>query len=172
MKAAEKIGSASELRELCAAARLRGRRVVFTNGCFDIMHVGHLRYLEAARELGDMLVVGVNTDGSVARIKGPGRPIVGERERAEMVAGLHCVDCVALFDEPDPLKLIETAEPDVLVKGADWAVDKIVGADFVLARGGKVLTIPLVPGVSTTTIIQRIADRAAADRAAADGSSR
>jgi D-beta-D-heptose 7-phosphate kinase/D-beta-D-heptose 1-phosphate adenosyltransferase len=121
-----------------------------------LLHIGHLRYLESAREQGDMLVVGVNTDASVRRIKGPHRPVVPEDERAEMVAGLHCVDCVTLFGTPDPLPLIENIRPDVLVKGADWPEDRIVGAETVRACGGRVVRIPLVEEVSTTLLLERI----------------
>ena len=137
--------------------RTPGRRVVFTNGCFDLMHVGHTRYLQAARALGDVLVVGVNTDRSVQSLnKGSDRPIVPERQRAEVLAALACVDYVVLFDEPDPGRLITEIKPDVLVKGGDWTPDKIIGRDSVEARGGVVTTIPLVPGVSTTALVEKI----------------
>jgi D-beta-D-heptose 7-phosphate kinase/D-beta-D-heptose 1-phosphate adenosyltransferase len=159
MRARSKIKNPGELQELFAAKRQEGRRIVFTNGCFDLMHVGHLRYLEAARELGDLLVVGVNSDRSVRMIKGPKRPIISEDQRSEVVAGLHCVDLVTLFDDPDPLALIQLLKPDILVKGADWPIDKIVGASFVLDSGGDVVRIPLIPDVSTTTIIERIVSR-------------
>jgi D-beta-D-heptose 7-phosphate kinase/D-beta-D-heptose 1-phosphate adenosyltransferase len=159
MRARSKIRKPGELQELCAAKQQEGRRVVFTNGCFDLMHVGHLRYLEAARELGDLLVVGVNSDRSVRMIKGPKRPIISEDQRSEVVAGLHCVDLVTLFDDPDPLALIQLLKPDILVKGADWPIDKIIGARFVLDSGGDVVRIPLIPDVSTTTIIERIVSR-------------
>jgi D-beta-D-heptose 7-phosphate kinase/D-beta-D-heptose 1-phosphate adenosyltransferase len=156
MRARDKIKSADAMREFCSAGRGEGRRVVFTNGCFDLLHVGHLRYLEAARALGGLLVVGVNSDHSVRRIKGPARPVVSEADRAEIIAGLQCVDGVTIFDEPDPLNLIRLIEPDILVKGADWSPDRIIGSDFVLERGGEVARIPLAPGVSTTAIIERI----------------
>jgi D-beta-D-heptose 7-phosphate kinase/D-beta-D-heptose 1-phosphate adenosyltransferase len=139
------------------AARIQGKRIVFTNGCFDLMHVGHTRYLQAAKELGDLLVVAVNSDASVRSLnKAPNRPIVSEAQRAEVVAALGCVDHVILFDEPDPQSLIAALQPDVLVKGGDWAVERIVGREIVESRGGVVRTIPLVPGVSTTSLIQRI----------------
>jgi len=137
--------------------RRRQQRVVFTNGCFDLMHIGHIRYLQAARNLGDLLVVGVNSDGSVRALsKGPDRPIVPDVQRAEVLAALACVDYVIIFPEPDPGALIAALQPDILVKGGDWPLDRIVGRDTVEARGGRVQTIPLVPGVSTTTLVQRI----------------
>ena len=137
--------------------RSQGQRIVFTNGCFDLMHVGHTRYLQAARALGDLLVVGVNSDASVRRLdKAPDRPIVPEAQRAEVLAALGCVDFVTIFDESDPLQLIMAVQPDVLVKGGDWAIDRIVGREIVEARGGRVQTIPLVPGMSTTGLLQRI----------------
>jgi len=130
---------------------------VFTNGCFDLMHVGHVRYLEAARALGDLLVVGVNADASVRALnKGADRPIVPQDQRAEVLAALACVDYVVLFDEPDPDRLIAELQPDVLVKGGDWAPHQIIGRDTVEARGGTVTTIPLVPGVSTTSLVNKI----------------
>lgn len=149
------------LRELLlsklTAERAQGKRIVFTNGCFDLMHIGHTRYLQAARALGDALVVGVNSDASVRRLeKGQDRPIVQEAQRAEVLAALGCVDFVVIFDEPDPLELIRAVQPDVLVKGGDWAIDRIIGRDIVEARGGTVKTIPLVPDVSTTSLLQRI----------------
>ena len=139
--------------------RSAGRRVVFTNGCFDLLHLGHVRYLDAARRLGERLVVGLNSDASVARIKGPRRPINPQTDRAEMLAALACVDWVVIFDEDDPLDLITCLRPDILVKGADWPKDQIVGADVVLAGGGRVETIAVVPGVSTSTLIDRIVSR-------------
>jgi len=156
MKAREKVKTLDELRPALAEARRKGRRVVFTNGCFDLLHTGHLRYLEAAGALGDLLVVGVNSDRSVRHIKGPRRPVVGETDRSELVAGLHCVDYVVLFDTPDPLPLIQAISPDVLVKGADWAMEDIVGGDWVRARGGRVERVPLVAGMSTTRLIQSV----------------
>ncbi len=143
------------------SARLRGHReagrsIVFTNGCFDILHAGHVRYLAAAKAQGDILVVGLNSDASVRIIKGPDRPIVGETDRAEVLAALVCVDHVTLFHEPDPLRLIHAARPDVLVKGADWTEDRIIGADLVKKNGGRVFRVPVVPDISTTEIIGRI----------------
>lgn len=138
-------------------ARLRpGRRVVFTNGCFDLLHAGHVDVLTRARALGDLLVVGVNDDGSVARLKGPSRPVTPLAQRAYVLAGLSCVDFVSPFAEDTPLKLIKAVLPDVLVKGGDWPVASIVGGDVVTARGGRVVSLTLVPGLSTTAIIERI----------------
>lgn len=159
MKARDKVRNAQELAGVCRAARDRRSRVVFTNGCFDVLHVGHVRYLEAARSQGDLLIVAVNSDRSVGEIKGPRRPIVPEAERCELVAALSCVDYVCLFDTPDPLPLIALLQPDILVKGADWPLDKTVGAEEVVRAGGKVVHVELVPEVSTTKIIERILDR-------------
>jgi D-glycero-beta-D-manno-heptose 1-phosphate adenylyltransferase len=153
----EKLLSQSELVKALIPRRSQSQRIVFTNGCFDVMHVGHTRYLQAARDLGDLLVVGVNTDRSVRSLnKGSDRPIVPDDQRAEVLAALACVDYVVLFDEPDPGRLIGEIQPDVLVKGGDWAPDKIVGRETVEARGGVVKTIPLVPGVSTTALAEKI----------------
>jgi D-beta-D-heptose 7-phosphate kinase/D-beta-D-heptose 1-phosphate adenosyltransferase len=135
----------------------RGRKVVFTNGCFDLLHVGHVRYLQTARRLGDALVVGVNSDASVRRIKGPDRPLNTERHRIEVLAALECVTWVCLFGEETPLRLIRKIGPDILVKGGDWPVEKVVGRNVVTKRGGRVLTIPLVRGVSTTGLIEKSA---------------
>jgi D-beta-D-heptose 7-phosphate kinase/D-beta-D-heptose 1-phosphate adenosyltransferase len=136
--------------------RAAGRRVVFTNGVFDLLHPGHVRYLRQARELGDALLVGLNSDRSVASNKGPGRPITSESERAEILSALSVVDAVVIFDEDTPHELIAAIQPDVLVKGADWADIAIVGRDIVEARGGRVVRIPIEPGHSTTAIIARI----------------
>lgn len=153
----EKVVTSGHLVPMLNRARAQKKRIVFTNGCFDLMHVGHVRYLQAAKALGDVLVVGVNSDASVRSLsKAPDRPIVGEAQRAEVLAALGCVDYVVIFNEPDPLKLITALEPDVLVKGGDWTMDKIVGRDVVEQRGGTVKTIPLVPGMSTTALINRI----------------
>ncbi len=137
--------------------RTLGKKIVFTNGCFDLLHIGHVRYLQQARSFGDVLVVAINSDSSVRRIKGPPRPFVPAHERAEILASLACVSYVTIFDEDDPLQIIETLRPDVLVKGGDWSLDRIVGREFVEGRGGKVVSVPLVPGISTTALIQRIA---------------
>ncbi|MDO9532892.1 MAG: D-glycero-beta-D-manno-heptose 1-phosphate adenylyltransferase [Deltaproteobacteria bacterium] len=135
----------------------QGKLAVFTNGCFDLLHVGHVRYLEAARSLGDGLIVGVNTDASVARLgKGPGRPLNPEGDRARVLAALACVDRVVLFGEDTPLELITRLAPDILVKGGDYQLDEIVGREAVLARGGRVVALPFVPGYSTTGLIERL----------------
>ncbi len=139
--------------------RAAGRTVVFTNGVFDLLHVGHLRYLQQARALGDALIVGLNSDRSVRQVKGPARPITAEAERAEILEALACVDGVVIFDEPTPHDLIEALQPDILVKGADWAADAIVGRDVVEARGGRVVRVPIEPGHSTTTLIEKIRSR-------------
>jgi len=133
-----------------------GKKVVFTNGCFDILHAGHVRYLSAARGLGDRLVIGLNTDASVRRLKGPKRPLASEHDRAEVLTALAAVDAVTLFDEDTPEALIGMLLPDILVKGADWPVEKIAGATAVLQHGGSVLTVPLLEGRSTTGIIETI----------------
>jgi D-beta-D-heptose 7-phosphate kinase/D-beta-D-heptose 1-phosphate adenosyltransferase len=138
-----------------AGQRALGRRVVFTNGVFDLLHPGHVRYLQAARAAGDVLVVGLNTDRSVRALKGPERPVIPEAERAEVLAALACVDAVVLFDEDTPERVIRAIEPDVLVKGADWALDAIVGRDLVEARGGRVVRAPVETGYSTTELIRR-----------------
>ncbi|MDI9878819.1 D-glycero-beta-D-manno-heptose 1-phosphate adenylyltransferase [Flectobacillus longus] len=133
-----------------------GKKIVFTNGCFDIVHLGHIDYLEKARNLGDKLVLGLNTDASVNRLKGPTRPVVNEYARSRMMAAFEFVDTVILFDEPTPLQVIEQVKPDILVKGDDYTVETIVGSDFVLEKGGEVKTISLVEGYSTTSLIQKI----------------
>jgi len=133
-----------------------GRRVVFTNGCFDLLHPGHIETLEKARGFGDALVVGVNSDRSVREMKGAGRPILPERERSEILAALECVDGVVIFDEPTPRETIAALLPEVLVKGGDWASDRIIGREEVEAAGGKVVLIPVVSGYSTTAILEKI----------------
>ena len=152
----KKIVERGELKKTVQALKNTGKKIVFTNGCFDLLHLGHVRYLEAARAEGDILVVGVNSDRSVHEIKGPSRPVVPEDERAEVVAALACVDFVTLFDEPDPLETIRALLPDVLVKGSDWAEDAIVGKDAVEEHGGRVVRVPLTEGASTTKIIEKI----------------
>jgi D-beta-D-heptose 7-phosphate kinase/D-beta-D-heptose 1-phosphate adenosyltransferase len=154
-----KIVELNDLVQIVNTMRLSGKCIVFTNGCFDIIHVGHLHYLTAARSEGDILVVGLNSDASVRSIKPANRPIVPEDQRAEVLAGLACVDYVTLFDEPDPLELIIALKPDVLVKGADWKEAEIIGADVVKACGGRVMRVDLVPDISTSQIIQRIVKR-------------
>jgi len=154
-----KIKSPPKIKEVVERHRAQGEKIVFTNGCFDIIHPGHTRYLYAARLLGDYLVAAVNSDRSVKAIKGPTRPIQAEDERTEILAALSFVDGVFLFDEENPLKMIEYLLPDVLVKGGDWPEDKIVGADVVKKAGGRVIRIPFVDGYSTTDIIQKIRNR-------------
>jgi len=145
-----------EAKRFTADHRAAGRRVVFTNGVFDLLHPGHVRYLQQARALGDVLIVGINTDRSVQANKGPGRPVTPENERAEILAALESVDAVTVFDEETPHEIISDLLPDVLVKGADWAHDAIVGRDIVEGRGGTVVRIPVEQGHSTTSILARI----------------
>lgn len=145
-----------EARGLVADLRASGKTIVFTNGVFDLLHVGHLRYLQRARGLGDALIVGLNSDGSVRAIKGPDRPITAAAERAEILEALACVDGAVIFDENTPHEVIAALQPDILVKGADWAEDAIVGRDIVEARGGRVVRMPIEPGQSTSAIIDRI----------------
>jgi D-beta-D-heptose 7-phosphate kinase/D-beta-D-heptose 1-phosphate adenosyltransferase len=140
-------------------ARRAGKRVVFTNGVFDLLHPGHVRYLQAARAEGDLLLIGVNSDRSVRGNKGESRPLTPEGERAEILKALACVDAVAIFDAPTPAHIIALVQPDVLVKGADWPADQIVGRDTVEARGGRVVRIAVEPGWSTTSIIETIRSR-------------
>lgn len=151
-----KILSREELLKNCNAWRLKGRKIVFTNGCFDILHHGHLDLLAKAATLGNVLVVGLNTDSSVQRLKGPARPVTHEQDRLFQLASLLCTDAVCLFDEDTPEELIKLIRPDVLVKGGDYTIDKIVGADFVQQHGGEVSIIPYVEGYSTTGLIDRI----------------
>jgi len=149
-----------ELQEAVKALQAEGKKLVFTNGCFDLLHVGHVRYLSKARKLGDRLIVAVNSDQSVQSLKGPKRPIVPEDERLEVLSALSCIDYLILFSDLTPEKLIVALVPDILVKGADWAHKDIVGGDFVEKRGGKVVRIELVEGASTTSIIEGIERRA------------
>ncbi len=152
----KKIKNIKAIKSIVARLKTRRKKVVFTNGCFDILHIGHIRYLRKAKSLGDILVVGLNTDRSVRQIKGEERPIVPQDERAEVLAALEFVDYVVLFDEPDPFALIEKVKPTILVKGADWPKDKIIGRDVVEKAGGRVVRIPLVPGASSTGVIEKI----------------
>ena len=148
-----KVLSWDAARKRLSEARRRGRKVVFTNGCFDILHAGHLASLEGSKRLGDLLVVGLNSDASVRGLKGDTRPVITQTNRASLLAGLACVDIVVVFDEPTPESLIQHLDPDILVKGGDYTLDQVAGAEFVQARGGKVVTLPLVPGLSTTRIL-------------------
>ena len=147
--------SASEAATLAGQLRAAGQRVVFTNGVFDLLHPGHVRYLQAARQEGDALIVAVNSDRSVRENKGPSRPITPERERAEIIAALACVSAAVIFDEATPADIIRLINPHVLVKGADWAADRIVGRETVEAAGGRVVRVAIEPGWSTTSIIAR-----------------
>ena len=156
MASTDKILSLALLEKELAVHKAAGKQSVFTNGCFDILHAGHVRYLTAARAEGDILVVGLNSDASVRIIKGRKRPLVSETQRAEVLAGLGCVDYIAIFDEPDPYRLIQTLMPDVLVKGSDWAEIDIIGADIVKKNGGRVIRVDLLPDVSTSKIIEKI----------------
>ena len=148
--------SHASLARLMSRLKRAGKRIVFTNGCYDLLHVGHVALLERAKRLGDVLVVAINSDRSVKRLKGPRRPIVPEGERARVLAALSSVDLVTIFDEPTPARLIALLKPDVLVKGADWASGRIVGEDVVRRNGGRVVRVPLVAGSSTTKLIERI----------------
>ena len=152
----QKIKARKELLRIINDLKAEGKRIVFTNGCFDLLHIGHVRYLEEARALGDVLVVGVNSDASVRKLKGPKRPILPEAERAEILSSLGCVDYISLFDEIDPLKLITSLRPDVLVKGGDWTKEQTVGKEVVERSGGEVVIIPFVKGASTSTLIETI----------------
>ncbi len=154
--ARSKLVTRASLTRAVRAARRRGERIVFTNGCFDWLHTGHVRSLEAARRLGDRLVVAVNTDAGVRRLKGPGRPIVPARQRAEILAALECVDWVVRFRENTPLGLIRALRPDVLAKGGDWPLDRIVGRKEVESWGGRVVRLREVPGLSTTRLLRRL----------------
>src|SRR5580704_6504829 len=150
------IVSQDELILIAAREKRRGRRVVFTNGCFDLLHPGHVRCLAEARALGDLLIVAVNSDRSVRGNKGPERPLVAEQDRAEVLAALACVDYVTIFDEPTPRELISRVLPNVLVKGADWALEQVAGREEVEAAGGRVVSVPIAAGYSTTNLVQRI----------------
>ena len=161
--AASKRVELSELLRRLARAREEGRRVVFTNGCFDLLHAGHLGLLEAAAAQGDVLVVGMNRDATVTRLKGPGRPLVPFEERSLLLAGLEAVDWVVGFDEETPRELIEAIRPDVLVKGGDWPLEQIVGRTTVEHAGGRVVRVPLAPGHSTSRLVRRIRRAASAE---------
>lgn len=151
-----KIVDWAEARKQIEAVQKQGRRVVFTNGCFDLVHLGHVDYLEKARNLGDFLVVALNSDKSVSDIKGPNRPVASEKSRTRVMAAFGFVDLVVVFSEPTPLEVIKSLKPDILTKGADYTVETIVGAEFVIAGGGVVETIPLQEGYSTSLLIKRI----------------
>ncbi|MBU0758999.1 MAG: D-glycero-beta-D-manno-heptose 1-phosphate adenylyltransferase [Candidatus Omnitrophica bacterium] len=151
-----KIKTLTGLKRDLKALRARKKKIVFTNGCFDILHPGHVDYLAKAKSLGDVLVVGLNSDSSVRRLKGNARPIMSQDSRAKVLSGLESVDFIVIFSEPIPIKLIKAVSPDVLVKGGDWAVKDIVGADFVQREGGKVKSLPYLNGHSTKAVIKKI----------------
>jgi D-beta-D-heptose 7-phosphate kinase/D-beta-D-heptose 1-phosphate adenosyltransferase len=152
----DKILDRKILKDKLEALRQSGRKIAFTNGCFDILHVGHVRYLREARKIADILILGLNSDSSVRSIKGEKRPLVGEQERAEVLAALECVDFVTIFPELTPLELINYLEPDILIKGGDWPEEKVVGREEIKKWGGRVVIIPEVEGKSTTNIVEKI----------------
>ena len=152
----QKIKETKTLLRIIKDLKAKGKRIVFTNGCFDLLHIGHIRYLEEAKALGDVLVIGVNSDSSVRKLKGPQRPILPEEERTEILSGLGCVDYITLFDEIDPLKLITSLQPNVLVKGGDWTKEQTVGREVVERSGGEVVILPFVQGASTSNLIETI----------------
>jgi rfaE bifunctional protein nucleotidyltransferase chain/domain len=152
----EKIKARNELRDILQGLKRRGKRIVFTNGCFDILHIGHIRCLEEAKKRGDFLIVALNSDRSIRSIKGPFRPFTPEAERAEVLSALGCVDYVVIFDEADPLELISSLKPNVLVKGGDWTPETTIGREVVEGTGGEVVIIPQIHGVSTSAIVDRI----------------
>ncbi|MCM8780359.1 MAG: D-glycero-beta-D-manno-heptose 1-phosphate adenylyltransferase [Candidatus Omnitrophica bacterium] len=151
-----KIKSLKELKSIILRLKEQGKRIVFTNGCFDLLHYGHIRYLEEAKNKGDILVVAINSDSSVRRLKGAPRPLVKEDDRARILAGLESIDYVIIFKEDTPISVIRELKPDVLIKGSDWQLRDIVGADFVKSYGGEVLRIRLIPNRSTTNLIKKI----------------
>ena len=156
LKPLAKIKKSSCLSKLFSRLRANGKRIVFTNGCFDILHAGHVDYLSRAKRLGDILVVGLNSDSSVKKIKGKSRPVNKERDRAKVLSFLYCVDYISIFSEPTPERLIKELKPDILVKGGDWKIKDIAGGRFVMSYGGKVKRIPFVKGYSTTALIKKI----------------
>jgi D-beta-D-heptose 7-phosphate kinase/D-beta-D-heptose 1-phosphate adenosyltransferase len=155
----EKIKSKEDLHGIVEKLKRKGKRIVFTNGCFDLLHLGHIRYLEKARSLGDILLVGVNSDRSVRNLKGPERPILPEEERTEILSSLACVDYVTIFDELTPLELISFLQPHILVKGGDWKKEEIVGREVVEKSGGEVVILPFIEGSSTSNLIGTILKR-------------
>ena len=155
----QKIKTRKELLRIMKDLKAKGKRIVFTNGCFDLLHIGHVRYLEKARALGNVLVVGVNSDSSVRKLKGPKRPILPEEERAGILSGLGCVDYITIFREIDPLKLITSLRPDLLAKGGDWTKEQTVGKEVVERLGGEVVIIPFIKGASTSNLIETILEK-------------
>jgi len=152
-----KLKTPKELKRIISSLKARGKTIVFTNGCFDLLHYGHVKYLEDAKKKGDILVVAINSDASIRRIKGSKRPFVGEKDRQKIIAALEAVDYAIIFDEDTPLQTIKLLKPDILVKGADWKKERIVGADYILRYGGRVSTIKFVKNRSTTNLIKKIA---------------
>jgi D-beta-D-heptose 7-phosphate kinase/D-beta-D-heptose 1-phosphate adenosyltransferase len=155
----EKIKKREELLGIIKDLKANGKQIVFTNGCFDLLHVGHIRYLEKAKTLGDILIVGVNSDASVQKLKGPKRPVLSVEERTEILSGLGCIDFITIFDELDPLALITSLQPNVLVKGGDWTKEQTIGKEVVERSGGEVVIIPFVKGASTSNLIETILKR-------------
>ncbi len=149
-----KVCASEKIETTISQLKAEGKKIVFTNGCFDLLHVGHIRYLQEAKKLGDALIVGINSDASVKRLKGPTRPVQNEQDRAEILAALEAVDATILFTEDTPENLIHKVKPDILVKGGDWKIESIVGAPFVMSYGGKVMSLQFVDGKSTTKIIE------------------
>ena len=145
-----------KLKKTVNSLKKAGKKVVFTNGCYDLLHVGHIRLLQSARKKGDILIVAINSDASVRRIKGDKRPLVNQKERAETLAALECIDIVTVFNEDDPFNIIKDIMPDILVKGGDWPLDKIIGSDIVIKNGGKVMNIKYQAGKSTTNLVGRV----------------
>lgn len=156
MDTSNKIVSENELEHLLAVWRFKDDVIVFTNGCFDLLHPGHISYLEKARSLGDRLIVGLNSDDSVQRLKGAGRPVNPQHDRARLLAALHCTDAVVVFEEDTPARLIELVKPDILTKGGDYSIEKVVGVDFVKSYGGRVEILPFEPGYSSTGILEKL----------------
>lgn len=155
----EKIKTIHQLKNAVALLKAKGKRIVFTNGCFDLLHWGHAKYLEEAKKKGDILIVAINSDSSVKKLKGSGRPVTAEKQRISLVAALESVDYVITFSQSTPLRLIKVLKPDVLVKGSDWKSENIVGKKIVESYGGRVLTIPFVPGLSSSKLIKKIAKK-------------
>lgn len=153
IESAPRVLNDDSLRKQLALYRAKNKKIVFTNGCFDLLHIGHVSYLEEAKKLGDILIVGINSDSSVKKLKGPSRPIQNEKDRSAILAALKSVDHTIIFNEDTPLQLIEKIEPDVLVKGGDWPIEKIVGSSVVLAKGGQVRSLSFIEGKSTTALV-------------------
>ena len=156
LNVSDKVKSLDELRAITAAARINAKIIVFTNGCFDLLHRGHIYLLREAKALGDLLLVAINSDQSVKAVKGPTRPILSETDRLELIAAMEMVNYVLLFDEPDPYNIISILRPNILVKGGDWSTEEVIGGDLVQGNGGKVVVVPYLKGFSTTEIIAKI----------------